>query len=239
MTKSLAVTVINPSGNDDIDGALWGWRWTVTSLTYSFPTSDAEFLNGATPGVDSYVAVNGFAAFNATQQTAARKVLENAASFANLTFSVTTNADATLRYGNVTEINYTNDANVSQYTGLHFPGNPTPPGTAEANPPEAGFGGAAPYSASFAQGDNWFAADSYTDPTLGSFQHAAGVMHETGHNLGLKHGHVTQDGHGITFPMLPFDHDSVRILGDDLSRVSGRTVRLHQRGGFSDHLHAG
>ena len=33
-------------------------------------------------------------------------------------------------------------------------------------------------------------------------------MHETGHNLGLKHGHVTQSGHGVTFPTLPADHDS-------------------------------
>jgi Peptidase M10 serralysin C terminal len=37
---------------------------------------------------------------------------------------------------------------------------------------------------------------------------AAGLMHETGHNLGLKHGHVTQAGHGITFPALPANHDS-------------------------------
>ena len=33
-------------------------------------------------------------------------------------------------------------------------------------------------------------------------------MHETGHNLGLKHGHVTQTGHGITFPALPANHNS-------------------------------
>jgi len=26
--------------------------------------------------------------------------------------------------------------------------------------------------------------------------------------MGLKHGHVTQSGHGVTFPTLPADHDS-------------------------------
>jgi len=80
MAKSLTVSVIDPSGSQDIDGVLWGWRWGVTSITYSFPTSDAEYLNGATPGADRYEAVNGFAAFNATQKTAVRKTLENVTS---------------------------------------------------------------------------------------------------------------------------------------------------------------
>jgi Ca2+-binding RTX toxin-like protein len=33
-------------------------------------------------------------------------------------------------------------------------------------------------------------------------------MHELGHAMGLKHGHVTQGGHGVTFPTLPTNHDS-------------------------------
>jgi Ca2+-binding RTX toxin-like protein/ERCC4-related helicase len=37
----------------------------------------------------------------------------------------------------------------------------------------------------------------------------AAFMHEIGHNLGgLKHGHVVQEGHGVEFPKLPFNHDS-------------------------------
>ena len=54
----------------------------------------------------------------------------------------------------------------------------------------------------------WFNPNGYNNPTIGSFQDAAGIMHELGHAMGLKHGHVTQAGHGVTFPTLPTDHDS-------------------------------
>src|SRR5262249_38966609 len=122
-----------------------------------------------------------------------------------LTFVETTDTFATLRFGNADQVNYTDDPDVSSNTGLHQLGNS---GTAEANPPEEGFGGNAPFSAPYAQGDGWFTTGGYTTPALGSFQYAAGIMHETGHNLGLKHGHVTQSGHGVNFPTLPADHDS-------------------------------
>src|SRR5262245_47723387 len=50
---------------------------------------------------------------------------------------------------------------------------------------------------------------TFTDPVLGNFTFTAAFMHEIGHNLGgLKHGHVLQEGHGVEFPKLPFDHDS-------------------------------
>jgi VCBS repeat-containing protein len=125
-------------------------------------------------------------------------------SFCNLTLTETTATNVALRYANADQINYTNDNTVAQNTGLHQPGN----GTAEANPPELGFGGNPPFAAPYAQGDSWYLTGGYTNPVLGSFQFAAGIMHETGHNLGLKHGHVTQAGHGVTFPALPADHDS-------------------------------
>ena len=206
------------SNNPDIDGILWGWEWgagtrpIAQNLTFSFP---AAVTAGTVGEYTGYSQIDNFTAFNATQMAAVRAILANVASFTNLTFTETGNAGATLRYGNAIQINYTTDATVAGHTGLHVPGGP-PNSTAEANPPELGFTGAAPYSPGYAQGDSWYSINNsgptpilnYGNPLLGSFQYAAGIMHETGHNLGLKHGHITQNGHGITFPMLPADHNS-------------------------------
>jgi hypothetical protein len=188
---------VNLSGNPDIDGILWGWVWGdggAETLDFSFPTTTADFLN------NGYVQIVNFNAFNAAQQTAVRTVLDNVASFCGLSFvETTTNDFAVLRFGNADQVNYTDDPDVAEQTGLHAIG------TAEANPPEEGD---PPFSAPYAQGDSWYSNGNYTNPQLGSFQFAAGIMHEIGHNLGLKHGHVTQDGHGVNFPMLPADHNS-------------------------------
>ena len=189
--------VVNISGIPDVDGILWGWEWGTggaQNLTFSFPTGTAEY--------SSYAQINGFSSFNATQQTAARTALADVASFCNLTFTETTGAGATFRYAEASSIDYTDDNTVAGHTGLHTLS------TAEANPPELAYGGAPPYSPLFSQGDGWFNPTNYDNPLLGSYADAAGIMHETGHNLGLKHGHVTQDGHGVTFPALPNDHDS-------------------------------
>src|SRR5712691_10435662 len=109
------VSVVNPTGNADIDGVLWGWEWRsggAQNLTFSFPTATTEYIN------DGYVSINGFAAFNAAQQTAVRGALADIASFTNLTFTETTNADALLRYGDTTGLNYTNDNTVATHSGF-------------------------------------------------------------------------------------------------------------------------
>ncbi len=188
------VSVVNPSNNQDIDGILWGWKHDTTNITYSFPTGTAEY--------SAYAQVNGFSSFNATQQDAVRSILANVASFCNLTFTETTAPGALFRYAEATSIQYTTDSNVATYTALHNID------TAEATPPELGYNGIAPETPAFAQGDSWYNPTGYDNPLKGSFQYAAGIMHETGHNLGLKHGHVTQEGHGVTFPTLPASHDS-------------------------------
>ena len=142
---------INPSGNNDIDGILWGWSWGSTrpeglNLSYSFPTDTKEYTD------DGYVSITGFAAFTAAQQTAVTQILGNIASFANLTFTLTTNVDAILRYGDATSVNYTNDSSVAGNVGDHaIP-------TATSNPPELG---SPPFSAPYAQGDGWF--NGYTN----------------------------------------------------------------------------
>ena len=188
------VSVVNASGNQDIDGILWGWKYSQTNITYSFPTSSTEY--------GGYAQVNGFQSFSTFQANAARQALNNIASFTNLTFTETTSGGAQLRFAKASSIDYTDSSSVAQNTGLHTIG------TAEGNPPTAAFGSTPPFTPGYAQGDTWFNPSGYNNPTIGSFQDAAGIMHELGHAMGLKHGHVTQGGHGVTFPALPTDHDS-------------------------------
>ena len=88
MTQAVGLT-----GNQDIDGILWGWEWGTGGAqnpTFSFPTGTAEYVG--------YTAINGFSSFNAAQQTAVRTALANVASFSNLTFTETVAAGAVLRY---------------------------------------------------------------------------------------------------------------------------------------------
>jgi hypothetical protein len=50
MTQEVGLT-----GNQDIDGILWGWEWGTggaQNLTFSFPTGTAEY--------GAYTAINGF-----------------------------------------------------------------------------------------------------------------------------------------------------------------------------------
>src|SRR5262245_58176271 len=120
------VSVVNASGNQDIDGVLWGWKWDSTNITYSFPTGTAEYTG--------YTAINGFQAFNAAQQTAVRNILANVSSFTNLTFTETTAAGALFRYAEADSINYGDSAALGNF-GLHTIS------TAEANPPELAYAG--------------------------------------------------------------------------------------------------
>src|SRR5262245_22315050 len=119
------VSAVNATGNQDIDGILWGWRWDAHHITYSFPTSTAEYAG--------YAAINGFQAFNAAQQAAVRWTLAEVSSFSGLAFQETTVGGAYLRFAEASKINYTNDPTVAQNTGLHVPGIID---TAEANPPQ-------------------------------------------------------------------------------------------------------
>jgi hypothetical protein len=123
-------------------------------------------------------------------------------SYTNLTFSETTGAGAQLRFAKASSIDYTDSSTAALNWGLHSIG------TAESNPPSLQYGSTPPNTPGYAQGDAWYNPTGYNNPTIGSYQDFDGIMHEIGHNMGLKHGHVTQDGHGVTFPTLPDNHDS-------------------------------
>jgi serralysin len=184
----------NPSGYQDIDGVLWGWCWQInqpnnyTLLTYSFPKSTASYLG--------YTAVNGFEAFNAKQQVAAIKVLRMVDNVSNADFQYTADpSQANIRMAEMTSI----DVGTGSVAFATAYGIAPDPNNAPA----------------FAHGDTWFNHTSYNKPILGSFAFASGIMHELGHALGLKHGHVPDDvlnangQYAYSLPALSFDHDSL------------------------------
>ena len=172
---------------DDINGLLWGWKWEHKNLTYSFPTSSTEYTH------NGYQSVVNFEALNAGQQTAYAGIIANFGAVCGLNFTATAAENADIRFGEADKIDY------SDGKGLHAPAGAS--NTAEGNPPD-------PRRAIVGMGDVWFNHVNYNDPTYGSFAYAAGLMHELGHSLGLKHGHVAQNGHGVTFPQLPANHNS-------------------------------
>jgi len=177
----------------DIDGVMWGWRWSSnqpnghTQLTYSFPTSTASY--------GGYTSIDGFETFNAHQQAAARKILAMYDSVCNVDFVFTTDGAS----GNIrmAEADAVNDGTGSVTID-----------TAMGNPPDPNCSPLA------SQGDTWFNHAWYNSPASGDFAFASGLMHEIGHALGLKHGHVSQevqDANGTvlyTNPTLAPDHDS-------------------------------
>src|SRR4051812_43798015 len=89
---------VDLTGNQDIDGILWGYKWNTTTLTYSFPTSQfaySDFFSG-------YESIQGFQAITSAQATAINQVLQDISGFANLTFVSSTDNHAALRFGNLT-----------------------------------------------------------------------------------------------------------------------------------------
>jgi serralysin len=172
------------SGAQSIDGILWGFAWDNPNLTYSFPTTTADYAYGA--------GISGFEAFNSFQKIMATKAIRNFDDVCGLKFTLTTVQGAgNIRFAEATTLNY--------FDGkpTHVPGNPPAPGTAEANPPDP------TRIPDYAWGDCWFNHSYYNQTQLGSFMYAAGIMHELGHAVGLKHGHMAQTTHGTTFPTLP------------------------------------
>jgi serralysin len=169
------------TGNQDIDGILWGYKWGVTHLTYSFPTASSAY--------DGYETVSDFQAFNNTQTSVVGRILYEISTFTNLTFSATTNSNATLRFGRA------NTVEVDEDDGGALDG-------ARAVAPDPG------YLPNYSWGDVWVGADDHLNPVRGNFAYST-LLHEIGHALGLKHGQDgTHESHGTTFPELPYAHNS-------------------------------
>jgi len=95
-------------------------------------------------------------------------------------------------------------AQFANLTGLSFTENAASPGSAQlryalSSDPET----AHAYEPGFGNGgDSWYNTTKYTTPTLGNYQWLT-FIHETGHALGLKHGHES--------PALSPDRDSMEF----------------------------
>ncbi|MBD9625257.1 M10 family metallopeptidase [Ensifer sp. ENS06] len=144
------------SGDAYIRGILGTEQWAVQSLTFSFPTS-GSFYEGF---YGSGEPVNGFAALNSAQMSAARAAFAEFSSVANLTFteiaeSTTQHADLRLAQSGLPETAW-----------AYFPSD-----SAEA-------------------GDAWFSTTygDYVAPGKGNYAYVT-FLHELGHALGLDHAH--------------------------------------------------
>ena len=98
---SQASSYVARTGNPDIDGVLWGYKWSAPHLTYSFPVGTGEYTDAG------YAAIQGFETFNPTQQQAALAVFANISSFCGLTFTAApSNTVANIRLAEATKLDY-------------------------------------------------------------------------------------------------------------------------------------
>ncbi|KQO49165.1 MULTISPECIES: M10 family metallopeptidase [unclassified Methylobacterium] len=157
------------AGDDHIDGVLIGSKWTIGTLTYSFPTSGSfyegsgyESTKGSVPDQSGDPVYH--LPFNPQQQDATRYTLDLVASYTNLKFHEITETATTHAELRLSQTSWIDEE------------------SAHANFP----------SSNLQAGDVWFG--TYTDqpfysvPALGNWGQATN-MHEIGHALGLKHGH--------------------------------------------------
>src|SRR5579871_4180224 len=95
--RMTSVSSVSPTGNPYIDGVLVGTKWATNTLTYSFPSSPADYGAGYGSGEPG----KAFKPFTAAQQAAVQHILAMDSAVANLTFTKvteTTTTHAVIRY---------------------------------------------------------------------------------------------------------------------------------------------
>jgi serralysin len=181
----------NATGDRLVDGVLAGLAWRGGRITYSFPDNSNDYQYGPQKK-------NDFGEVDASIKTAARFILDKAAG------------------------NSANDGfSVEGFTGLSV--GPGSDGKATLRYAESSSADPTAYayypSQSARGGDVWFGAKAKYDNAVAGNYDFATVIHETGHALGLKHGHQAENG----FPKLPHGYDSLEysvmtyksFVGDD------------------------
>jgi Ca2+-binding RTX toxin-like protein len=84
------------SGDRDVDAMLEAFRWSASTLTFSFPTSAGQYGTAYGPGDEPS---DNFQAFSFNQQARAREVLESFSSVAMLDFDEVSGGGGDLRFG--------------------------------------------------------------------------------------------------------------------------------------------
>jgi len=192
-----SVAVTSMTGNAMIDGILTGTHWAGGNIYYSFPTSNVVY--SYTTSLTDLPAL--FAAVTADVQNAVHFALNTSyGPIASMGFSVEgfTGEEVTLAASGSTsaQIRYaeTSSASVGTARVADFPGNYI---TSQVSD----------------NGDVWFGTAyvgttaDLRHPTAGNYAWAT-TLHETGHALGLKHGHSLDASVGGT-AVLPFNYDSM------------------------------
>lgn len=157
---------VGKSGNKLADGVLSGYEWQGATLTYAFPDAPGDYLYGPEKN-------NSFSSVNLQIADAARRVLDQSfgtaaddsfslEGFTNITVSEGSHTAADIRYAE------SRSANPTAYAYYPFQDAAVDKGVS---------------------GDIWFGKNSiYDTPVIGNYAFAT-ILHETGHALGLKHGH--------------------------------------------------
>jgi serralysin len=210
-----AINLFKATGNNFIDGVLSGYAWRGGNLTYAFPDSKNDYGYGPEKN-------NGFDPVGKKIQAAVEFVLDTSygnhandgfalEGFTKMKVSEGSDANSTLRYAESTSANP----------------------TAYGYYPNSGASG----------GDVWFGtafngvANGYENAVQGNYQFAT-VIHETGHALGLKHGHetFTNNANHQTYAKLAEKYDSLEYSvmtynsyrGDDANGYSNEKWGLPQ-----------
>lgn len=156
-------TVTN-TGDDNVDAILIGSKWDSTNLTFTFPSTSSYFTDDPYeifPGGFDQGYVDNFIAANAAWQTATRAVMENVNAVSGLNITELLNPSASNQADIV--IALTSDTSIGTASG-RFPGWPN-------------------------EGHQWYQTTNYDNiPVKGTYTWAT-ILHETGHTLGLAHGH--------------------------------------------------
>ena len=185
MPKS--ATIVPLSGNRDIDGILWGVKWTLPALTYSFPTQLDQFT-GHPDG-----AIDGFRPLRAAQIKAVNDIADQLNSLIGIDLQFTPDAaSANIRLSTASSLKL--------------------PGFADSGKIETAIGLSPDQTRvpTYAFGDIFFNRVDYAKPMVGTYAYQT-IMHELGHALGLKHGHATQPSPGgdSVITKLPASHDTL------------------------------
>lgn len=165
-TTRAAVGTVSKSGNALADGVLSGYAWAGSSIEYAFPTKKGSYQYSGERD-------QKFSPVNEKIRDAVRETLDkNYGNSGNDGFSVEGFTNLKISKGN--------DAK----SELRFAESAAADPTAYAYYPSSGDWG----------GDVWFGkARVYDKPDAGNYAYQT-VIHETGHALGLKHGHKAQPG---------------------------------------------